>query len=123
MAENNIEIICKHIPDIKIIFQSGESFKFTLLRSFSQKITNNFDFKNFYECTCIAIPKDFLHLIEKSVNQIKEIQIIDTYSNSTDGNEHECIHSIKLPEVEISRIIDSSSGYAPWVLKISEKLL
>lgn len=51
-------------PDLQITFQSGETYKLNATISMTQKLENNYGFKNSYTFTTAIVPYKLLELLE-----------------------------------------------------------
>ena len=118
---NNVEIVSKNLPDITIVFAGNEEYKLQYLLSMEHIIHNNFTFKNTYNFTTALMPLGLLNELEKG-GQISKIIINEVMKNSI-GEDFSRNLIIYLPEVIVSRNIDTTGDNVLWTFKISYKTL
>lgn len=118
---DNVEMASKNLPDITIVFQGGQEYTLQYLLSMKHNIYNNFTFKNVYTFTTALIPLRLLNDLEKG-EQISKIIINEIMKNSI-GEDFSRNLIIYLPEVIVSRDIDSTGENVLWTFKINYKTL
>ncbi len=118
---DNIEIANKYLPDITFIFPNNKEYKLRYLMSMNQEINNNFIFKNTYTFTTAVVPFNLLNELEKGGQVIKVI-IAEIMKNDQGENFSRSL-SIYLPEVTVSRKIDTTGDNVLWTFKINYKTL
>ena len=118
---DNIEIVNKYLPDITFIFSNKKEYKLRYLLSMNQEINNNCTFKNAYTFTTAVIPLDLLNELEKG-GQIIKVIITEFMKNSQGENFNRNLN-IYLPEVAMSRKIDTTGDNVLWTFKINYKTL
>lgn len=118
---DNIEIASKNLPNITFIFPNNKKYELKYLMSMEQNINNNFIFKNIYTFTTAVIPLDLLNELEKG-GQIIKVIITEVMKNSQGENFNRNLN-IYLPEVAMSRKIDTTGDNVLWTFKINYKTL
>lgn len=118
---DNIEIVNKNLPDVTVVFAGNKEYKLQYLLSMEHIIHNNFVFKNTYTFTTALIPLGLLNELEKG-GQINKIIINEIMKNGI-GEDFSRNLIIYLPEVIVSRKIDTTGDNVLWTFKINYKTL